>query len=42
MAVAAIAGGYVGARVALRLPPTYVRWLVVAIGFTLAGYFFAK
>jgi uncharacterized membrane protein YfcA len=42
MAVAAIAGGYLGARWALRLPPVYVRWLVIAIGFFLAGYFFVK
>ena len=42
MAVAAIAGGYLGARLALRLPPAYVRWIVVVIGFTLAAYFFWK
>jgi uncharacterized membrane protein YfcA len=42
MAVAAVAGGYLGARLALRLPPVYVRWLVIAIGFFLAAYFFVK
>ena len=42
MAVTAIVGGYVGARQALRLPPVYVRWLVIVIGFSLAGYFFWK
>jgi uncharacterized membrane protein YfcA len=42
MALAAIVGGYVGARQALRLPPIYVRWVVITIGFTLAAYFFYK
>jgi uncharacterized membrane protein YfcA len=42
MAVAAITGGYVGARVARRLPVTAVRWLVVTIGFGLAVYYFAR
>lgn len=40
MAAAAIAGGYLGARVALKIRPIYVRWLVIAIAFALAGYFF--
>jgi len=39
MAVAAVAGGYAGARVARRLPAVYVRWLVVAIGFGLSVYY---
>lgn len=39
MAAAAVLGGYAGARVARRLPARYVRWLVVAIGFGLAGYY---
>ena len=40
MALAAIAGGYVGARVALRLPQPVVRWTATAIGFGLALYYF--
>jgi len=40
MAVAAIIGGYLGARLALRIRPRYVRWAVIAIGFGLAGYYF--
>jgi uncharacterized protein len=40
MAGAAILGGYFGARLALRLPPTLVRWIVTFIGFGLAAYFF--
>jgi hypothetical protein len=39
MAVAAIAGGYLGARVARRLPVALVRWVVILIGFGLAGYY---
>jgi uncharacterized membrane protein YfcA len=42
MMVAAIAGGYAGARFARRLPALYVRLLVVAIGFGLAGYYLWK
>jgi uncharacterized membrane protein YfcA len=42
MAAAAIAGGYLGARVARVLNRQLVRWIVVLIGFGLAGYFFYK
>jgi uncharacterized membrane protein YfcA len=42
MAAAAIAGGYVGARTARRLPPVYVRAAVVVIGFGLSAYYFLK
>jgi uncharacterized membrane protein YfcA len=42
MAVAAIAGGYVGAAVGRRLPRTWVRWFIVVVGFALAGYYFWK
>ena len=38
MAVSAIAGGYLGARVARRMRPDVVRAIVVAIGFLVAGY----
>jgi hypothetical protein len=40
MAAAAILGGYLGARMALRVPPRLVRWAVICIGFGLAGYYF--
>jgi uncharacterized membrane protein YfcA len=40
MALAAIAGGYGGARLALLMKPVYVRWIVIALGFAMAGYFF--
>jgi uncharacterized membrane protein YfcA len=42
MAVAAVAGGYLGARTARRLDRRIVRSIVIAIGFTLAGYYFAS
>jgi uncharacterized protein len=42
MAVAAIVGGYVGARVARRLDDNLVRWVVILIGLGLAAHFFYK
>lgn len=42
MAAAAIVGGYLGARIARRLPAIYVRILVVIIGFALGGYYLWK
>jgi uncharacterized membrane protein YfcA len=42
MMVAAIIGGYIGARLARRLPPVYVRYCVVVIGLGLSGYYFCK
>src|SRR5438477_5761552 len=42
LAVAAIAGGYAGARVARRLPASYVRYAVIVIGFGLAAYYFIR
>lgn len=42
MTVAAILGGYFGARVSRRLKPAYVRVVVAVIGFALAGFFFLR
>ncbi len=42
MAVAAILGGFAGAKVAKRMPAQAVRWLVVAIGFGLALFYAIK
>ena len=42
MVVAAILGGYAGARVARRLPASYVRYAVIVIGFGLAAFYFIK
>ena len=40
MAVAAVAGGYLGAHFGRRLPSALVRWTVILIGFGLAAYYF--
>jgi len=42
MAVAAVLGGYLGARLALRIKPRAVRWAVICIGFGLAVYYFLR
>jgi uncharacterized protein len=42
MAVAAIIGGYLGARAARRLNRTLVRWVVIVIALVLAGVFFYR
>lgn len=42
MAVASILGGYAGARIAQRLGRKFVRWFVVAIGFSMAIALFFK
>ena len=42
MAVAAILGGYLGARLALRIKPRFVRWAVICVGFGLAIYYFLR
>ena len=42
MAAAAIVGGYVGARLARRMPAMAVRYIVIAIGFALGGYYLWK
>jgi len=41
MAVAAIAGGYLGARLSQRMNRKVLRWLIIAVGFGLAAYYFA-
>jgi len=42
MAAASILGGYLGAHFARRLNRDLVRWLVIVIGFALAGNFFYR
>jgi uncharacterized membrane protein YfcA len=39
MALAAIAGGYIGARFSLRINRTILRWIIIVIGFALAAYY---
>ena len=40
MMVAATAGGYIGARVARRIPALWLRWGIVATGLVMTGIFF--
>jgi uncharacterized protein len=42
MAVAAVIGGYAGARVGRRMPASFVRAIVVVIGFAVAAYSWSK
>ena len=42
MIVGAIAGGYGGAHYAQKLPPSLVRRFVIAVGFGMSAYFFAR
>jgi uncharacterized membrane protein YfcA len=42
MAGAAIIGGFLGAHYARRLGRNLIRWLVILIGFALAGHFFYR
>ena len=42
MMVAATLGGYLGARVARKIPAHILRWGIVATGLVMAGLFFAK
>ena len=40
MMLAATAGGYIGARVARRIPAVWLRWGIVATGLVMTGIFF--
>ena len=42
MMVLATAGGWVGARLAKRLPVQWVRWLVIATGLVMSAVFFSR
>ena len=42
MAVAATAGGFIGARIARKLPATVVRGVVIATGVVMAAVFFSR
>jgi uncharacterized membrane protein YfcA len=37
-----VLGGYFGARFSLRLPRTWVRWFVIAVGAGMTTYFFVR
>ncbi len=40
MIAGGIFGGYAGARLAIKVPPKYIRWFVSSIGFFMSAYFF--
>jgi uncharacterized protein len=40
MAIAAILGGYTGAKIARKIPAHIVRWIVIVIGLVLSGFYF--
>jgi uncharacterized protein len=42
MMATALVGGFVAAHYSRRIKSQYVRWFVIAIGFLLAGWYFAK
>jgi len=42
MILAAVAGGYAGARVGRRIPPTILRAGIIAVGLTMSALFFLK
>jgi uncharacterized membrane protein YfcA len=42
MTATSIAGGYLAAHYSRRIPSRYVRYLVILIGFLLAGYYFSR
>ncbi len=42
MIIGAIAGGYLGAHYAMKLPQVWIRWFVVAVGTGMTVYFFWK
>lgn len=42
MVAGASAGGYAGAYYAQKMHPRHVRWLVIAVGLTMAAYFFLR
>ncbi len=42
MILGAITGGYIGARVARRIPGKYLRWMVIAISFGVTTAFFVR
>src|SRR5262249_20593190 len=42
MMVTSIIGGYLGARLSRRMNKTFLRWVVITIGFGLTAYYFWK
>jgi hypothetical protein len=42
MAVGALAGGVLGGRVASRIQPIVLRWIVIAVGLVVAAVYFVR
>ncbi len=42
MAVGALAGGMLGGKVASRIKPIILRWIVIAVGLVVSGIYFAR
>ena len=42
MAIGAAAGGALGGRIASRMKPDVLRWIVVIVGFSLAVYYWVR
>jgi uncharacterized membrane protein YfcA len=42
MIIVSILGGYVGARIARRLPRELIRWMIIVIAFSLSIYYFVR
>jgi hypothetical protein len=42
MIIGAIAGGYLGAHYAMKMPQAWIRWFVVVVGAGMTAYFFWK
>jgi uncharacterized protein len=42
MIIGGIAGGYLGAHYAMKLPQVWIRWFVVVVGAGMTAYFFCK
>jgi uncharacterized membrane protein YfcA len=42
MVAGAIVGGFFGATIARKVDPRYVRWFVIAVGFTMSLLFFFR
>jgi uncharacterized protein len=42
MIVGSLIGGYAGAHYAQKMNPRHVRWIVIAVGFGMAAYFFVR
>lgn len=42
MAIGAVTGGYIGGRIAGKMNPAILRWVIISIGFILCIIYFLK